>query len=68
MTWFVEKRISWIKEIIEIFGFINREHVQAKFGISSPQASADIAETIKRFPDLMAYNTSQKQYIRKPKS
>lgn len=44
MTWFTEHRLAWIKESVEIFGFINREHIQKKFGISTPQASYDLRE------------------------
>lgn len=63
MTWFVEQRLAWIKESVEIWGYINREHIRKKFGVSDPQASADIAKVIARWPALMAYNKSQKQYV-----
>lgn len=63
MTWFVEHRLGWIKESVEIFGFIRREHIQKKFGVSTPQASLDIREALKRWPDLMAYDRSMKQYV-----
>lgn len=60
--WFTEFRLAWIKESVEIFGHINREHVMRKFGISMPQASMDIASVLARWPDLMAYNKSAKRY------
>lgn len=62
-AWFVETRLAWIKESVEIFGFINREHIMKKFGISTPQASVDIREALKRWPDLMSYDKSAKQYV-----
>lgn len=63
-TWAVEQRLEWIKESVEIFGQINREHIMRKFWVSSPQASADIAKAILRWPDLMTYNRSTKRYER----
>lgn len=63
-NWFVEYRLTWIKESIEIFGFINREHIEKKFGISAQHASSDLAELQRRWPGLIKYNTSNKQYLR----
>lgn len=63
-TWYVEFRQQWIKESVEIFGFINRSHIMHKFGISVQQASFDIREVLLRWPNLMKYNTSTKQYER----
>lgn len=65
MTWFVEKRIAWIKESIEIFGYVNREHIRKKFIVSAQQASADLQEVMKRWPDLMEYDSSRKRYVDK---
>lgn len=62
MSWFVERRLAWIKETIEIFGFINREHIKRKFGVSTPQASVDLQQAQERWPDLMVYDRSKKQY------
>jgi hypothetical protein len=63
-NWFQNQRIAWIKESVEIFGFIQREHVQKKFGISTPQASADIGDCMAENPNLMVYNKSAKRYER----
>ena len=62
--WFLEYRLAWIKERIEIFGQINREHIMRKFQMSSPQASADLSEAQSRWPSLMTYNRSTKRYER----
>jgi hypothetical protein len=63
-TWFVEHRLVWIKESVEIFGQINRDHIMRKFGMSSPQASLDLSKVMERWPDLMTYNRSTKRYER----
>lgn len=60
--WFKRTRIEWIAEMVEIYGFINREHIQAKFGVSTPQASIDLREAMTARPGLIAYNTSTKRY------
>lgn len=60
--WFLNTRLDWIKEAVEIFGFINRAHIQMKFGISQPQASLDLREAMRRWPDLLHYNKSTKTY------
>lgn len=63
MTWFVERRLEWIKESLEIFGHVNRSHIVKKFGVSSPQASYDLREAQHRWPDLMDYDRSGKRYV-----
>lgn len=62
MTWFEQHRMDWIAETLRIFGFINREHLQLKFGISQPQASKDLNAFAERFPGRMRYNLSTKRY------
>lgn len=63
-TWFVDRRIEWIAESVEIFGSINRAHIVKKFGVSIPQASTDLAATMRRHPSLMTYDSSAKAYRR----
>jgi hypothetical protein len=60
--WFAEQRQAWIKESLEIFGAVRREHVMKKFRISTAQASLDLRETKGRWPDLMEYDLSEKIY------
>jgi len=62
-NWFAETRLAWIKESVEIFGFINREHIQKKFGVSTPQASLDLREAMKRWPGMLAYDMKMKRYV-----
>lgn len=62
MNWFTEHRVAWIKESLEIFGTIRREHIMRKFHVSPAQASLDLREARSRWPDLMAYDLSEKVY------
>lgn len=62
MNWFEKRRMEWIRETVTIFGFINREHLQKKFGISKPQASYDLGKFQELFPGLIHYNSSTKRY------
>ena len=61
-TWFVQKRQEWIAETLRIFGFINREHIERKFGISTPQASVDLQKFQEEHPGVMFYNNRSKRY------
>lgn len=65
MNWFENKRLEWIKEILKVFGFINRHHLMIKFGISKQQASKDLNKFMKIHPDLMIYDLKSKYYTRK---
>ncbi|RUV65195.1 MAG: hypothetical protein E5X35_11660 [Mesorhizobium sp.] len=60
--WFKRARIAWIAETVEIFGFINREHIQAKFGVSTPQASYDLRDAMQAQPGRIVYNKSTKRF------
>ncbi len=62
--WFESQRIAWIAEMLHIYGFINREHLQRKFGISQPQASHDLKSFQKHSAGAMVYNLSTKRYER----
>lgn len=61
-SWFVRQRQEWIAETIEIFGFINREHIERKFGVSTPQASMDLRQFQTEHPGAIEYNRSSKRY------
>ena len=64
MNWFKTKRIEWINEMLTIYGFINREHLEKKFYISVPQASKDLRDFQKKFPKRVWYNVNTKRYER----
>jgi hypothetical protein len=61
-NWFVRHRQEWIAETVRVFGFINREHIERKFGISTPQASYDLSQFQSENPDAIQYNKSSKRY------
>ena len=60
--WFESQRIAWIAEMLHIYGFINREHLMRKFGISRPQASNDLRSFQRNSSGGMKYNLSTKRY------
>ena len=66
MTYFVRLRQEWIAETLRVFGYINREHIERKFGISTPQASHDLNAFQKAFPDKIVYNKTSKRYEAMP--
>ena len=61
-NWFVRHRQEWIAETVRVFGFINREHIQRKFGISTPQASYDLTQFQSENQGVLRYNKSTKRY------
>ncbi len=63
MAWAEDYRQDWIAETLRVFGFINREHLERKFGISTPQASLDIQRFLRDHPGLMTYDKTAKCYI-----
>jgi hypothetical protein len=62
MNWFAEQRQFWIAEMLMIYEYINREHLERKFRISKPQASSDLQIYVKANPDTVIYNSSSKRY------
>ena len=61
-NYFSEERLAWIREIIEIYGFINRAHIMKKFRVSVAQASCDLRKAAARAPDLILYNHLTHRY------
>jgi hypothetical protein len=61
MRWFEQYRLNWIAETLRVFGFINREHLERKFSLSTPQASADLARFRRAYPTAMTYDVSAKR-------
>ncbi len=62
MRYFENLRQDWIGEMLKIYGFIQRRHIQKKFGISTPQASQDIQKWMEANPGGAIYNKSKKRY------
>lgn len=67
-NWFVRQRQEWISETVRVFGIVNREHIERKFGISTPQASIDLAMFQTENPGAINYNKSSKRYEASPVS
>jgi hypothetical protein len=63
MRWFEQHRQEWIAETLRVFGFINREHLERKFGISTPQASLDLRAFQRAHPQMIQYDLSAKRYV-----
>jgi hypothetical protein len=63
VRWFKQHRMEWIAESLRVYGFINREHIQRKFGLSTPQASKDLMEYQRIYPSALHYDVSKKKYI-----
>ena len=63
-TWFEKTRLEWIHEKLGIYGFIRREHLIKKFGISVPQASIDFRKYVLKYPRKVFYNPHSKRYER----
>ena len=63
MRWFEQHRMEWIRDALHVFGFINRQHLERKFGVSAQQASLDLRQFQKLHPDAMAYDLSAKRYV-----
>lgn len=63
MNWYVNHRMEWIAETLRVFGFINRDHLKRKFGISTPQASMDLNNFQRLHPGIVRYDIHQKKYI-----
>lgn len=62
MSWFQRQRSEWIIETVRIFGFINREHIERKFEVTSAIASLDLRAVMAEHPNLIHYNKSAKRY------
>jgi hypothetical protein len=60
--YYLRHRQEWISETLRVFGYINRQHIQRKFGLSTPQASLDLAHFQKSFPEKIVYNKVSKRY------
>lgn len=63
MNWFARHRQEWIAETLRVFGYIQRAHLVRKFGISIPQASADLREFQAGHPGALDYDKRLKRYV-----
>lgn len=56
-------RLMWIDGVVENDGEINRREISQAFGISIPQASADLRRYMELNPGRIAYDLSGKRYV-----
>lgn len=63
MRWFETHRMGWIAARLHTAGFINREHLQCEFEISSSQASHDLRTFERLNPGAMTYDLRAKRYV-----
>ena len=64
MRWGVERRLEFIEFRVFWEGGVNRSDLTDQFGISVPQASADLSAYQKIAPGNLTYNASEKRYVR----
>lgn len=60
----IEQRLRLIDFLLSQYGTVNRSAVMDFFGVSMPQASADIKAYLARAPGNAAYSLNQKTYVR----
>lgn len=63
MRWNVEQRIEFIDFRLLWEGRINRQGLMEYFGVSTPQASADIKRYMEAAPENTVYDKSLKAYV-----
>lgn len=61
--WSIEQRLEFIEFRLYWDGHLNRADIIEKFGISVPQASADLAAYQMLAPDNIHYHKSRKTYV-----
>ena len=66
--WFQWHRLDWIEEMLNVYGFINREHICRKFDLSVPAASNDLRIFQQINPGRMVYDKSAKHYRPSPEA
>lgn len=62
MNWYAQYRQAWIAEMLKVYGFINRHHLQRKFGVSEATAATDFREFNAANPGAMLYCPARKHY------
>jgi hypothetical protein len=65
-SWSQDRRFKFIDFRVRWDGRINRNDLTDFFGISLPQASADLAKYCEAAPSNLVYDLSQKCYLRSP--
>lgn len=63
LRWGAEQRLEFIEFRLFWDGFVNRSDIISQFGISTPQASADLAQYRDLAPENIDYDKSAKRYV-----
>ncbi|WP_343674926.1 WYL domain-containing protein [Paraburkholderia heleia] len=66
IRWGTERRLEFIEFRVFWEGGVNRGEIVDKFGVSIPQASADMTLYQGMAPDNLVYDSSQKRYVAGP--
>lgn len=66
IRWGIEQRLEFIDFRLLWTGAINRSDLSDQFGISTPQASADLGRYEEQFPGNLSYDKSGKRYVPSP--
>ncbi|WP_454651322.1 WYL domain-containing protein [Bradyrhizobium liaoningense] len=61
--WGAEQRLEFIEFRLFWDGSVNRSDITGRFGVSTPQASADLAQYRERAPENMRYDSRGKRYL-----
>lgn len=63
MSWALDRRLDYIDWRLARHGEVRRQHLIDAFGISMPQASADLASFEAAHASAMEYDRSRKAYV-----
>ena len=63
LRWGTEQRLEFIEFRLFWDGSVNRSDITERFGISTPQASADLTQYRELAPENIRYDASGKQYL-----
>jgi hypothetical protein len=65
-NWGARERLIYLDRLAYWRGWVRRGDLCDRFGISVPQASADISEYLRLSPRALRYDLSQKRYVASP--
>jgi hypothetical protein len=63
MTYSQRQRLAFIDWRLLTAGAIRRAHIAEMFDVSEAQASVDLNEFIRLYPEVMRYDKTAKQYV-----
>lgn len=63
MNWAADRRLDYIDFRMVTVGSVRRSDLMRTFGVSMPQASADINRFLKLYRKAIVYDRSEKQYV-----